>query len=322
MSKPGWRATKTWVSRAKGPPWKATFLACLSLLAAHCDSASAQASAPPGQSLTATTVYFPSADARTELVAYLFEPEGQGPHPAVVLLHGRGGPYSSNVNAACGDVGRSVRSPCDATSLSKRHRMWAEYWARHGYLALVVDSFGPRGRAHGYARGSHEDPDRAAVNELTVRPLDAQGALAWLAKRDDVRRDRIMLQGWSNGGSTTLNTVQDQSRSPPPAGEPRYRAALAFYPGCGPKALLSPALRTDIPVWVFLGSEDEEVSSTVCASLLGQAKAAKQTFEVTLYKGATHDFDDPGPGRQAVAANRAAKDDAMARAAGLFDALP
>ena len=44
------------------------------------------------------TVYFRSADGRTDIVAYLFRPSSAGPAPAVVMLHGRGGPYSSNDN--------------------------------------------------------------------------------------------------------------------------------------------------------------------------------------------------------------------------------
>jgi dienelactone hydrolase len=42
---------------------------------------------------------------------------------------------------------------------------------------------------------------------------------------------------------------------------------------------------------------------------------------VTVYDGATHDFDSPVSTRQGLAANRAAKDDVMQRAIGLFDAL-
>ncbi len=130
-----------------------------------------------------------------------------------MLLHGRGGPYSSSINADCSFVAAGQASACDASTLTKRHRMWAEYWAERGYLALLVDSFGPRGRAHGYGRHSHDDPDRQAVNELTVRPLDAEGALAWLAARPDVRPDRIMLQGWSNGASTALNVMYRQAKA-------------------------------------------------------------------------------------------------------------
>ena len=267
-----------------------------------------------------STVYFQSADARTELVAYLFAPQGAGPHPAVVMLHGRSGPYSSNVNAGCTVVARDRPSACNAATLSKRHRMWGEYWAAHGYVALLVDSFGPRGRGHGYGRHSHDDPDRDAVNERTVRPLDAEGALAWLVGRPDVLQDRVMLQGWSNGASTTLNVLYRQATVSAAAGAARFRAALVFYPGCGPRALISQRYRADTSAWVFLGSDDEEVSPTVCERVLRDTGGGP--VQVTLYDGATHDFDDPGPTRQAVPANRAAKADAMARSAALFDGLP
>jgi carboxymethylenebutenolidase len=263
-------------------------------------------------------VHFPSADGTTELVGYLFEPAGAGPHPAIVLLHGRGGPYSSSVNGECTLVAPGHESPCNAATLSKRHEMWGEYWAAHGYVALLVDSFGPRGRAHGYGRFTHDDPDREAVNELTVRPLDAEGALAWLAARADVTPARVMLQGWSNGGSTTLNTMQRQASGASANKALRFRAALAFYPGCGPKAVLSQRPAFDAPLWAFLGSKDEEVSPQTCAKVL--AAASGGPVAVTTYPGATHDFDDPGKTRQAVAGNRSAKDDAMARAAALLDA--
>src|SRR5262249_16146737 len=132
---------------------------------------------PAAYAAVPATVYFLSSDKKTELVGYVFEPGTPGRHPAVVLLHGRAGPYSSHVNAACPVVMRGQASACNAGSLSKRHAMWGAYWAQHGYVALLVDSFGPRGRAHGYGRGTHDDPDREAVNERTVRPLDAEGAL-------------------------------------------------------------------------------------------------------------------------------------------------
>ena len=100
----------------------------------------------------------------------------------------------------------------------------------------------------------------------------------------------------------------------------RFRAALVLYPGCGPKALLSERCRADAPVWAFLGADDEEVSPTVCEKVLRQASGGP--IAVTVYPGATHDFDDPGAARQAVAGNRTAKDDAMTRAAAQFDAVP
>jgi carboxymethylenebutenolidase len=255
------------------------------------------------------TVYFRSADGATEIVGYLFRPAGAGPHPAVVLLHGRGGPYSLNVNRDCTLVARNTASPCNGTTLSKRHAMWGEFWARSGVLALLPDSFGPRGKGHGFGRFTHGDPDRDSVNELTVRPLDAEGALAWLRARPDVDANRIVLQGWSNGGSTTLNVMIRQGT------KGGFRAALAFYPGCGRTALLDDSIRTTTSITMFLSENDEEVSPTICQSVAERSLASGTKLELITYPGATHDFDDPGEKRQSVPGNAAAKADAMGRAA-------
>jgi dienelactone hydrolase len=256
------------------------------------------------------TVFFPSADGKTDIVGYLFRPQTPGPHPAIVLLHGRGGPYSINVNEGCTLVSRtSPSSACNADTLTKRHAMWGQYWADHGYIALLPDSFGPRGKAHGFGRFTHDDPDRADVNELTVRPLDAEGALSWLRSQHDVVADHIFLQGWSNGGSTALNVMQRQGSA-----TSGFRAALAFYPGCGPAALLAQTLTAAAPITMLLGSDDEEVSPERCQDVARRSIAAGSKVDVVLYPGATHDFDDPGSRRQSVPANAAASADARKRA--------
>jgi dienelactone hydrolase len=262
------------------------------------------------------TAFFPSGDGATEIVAYLFTPETPGPHPAVVMLHGRGGPYSSNVNKRCTLVSRASPSPCNATTLSKRHMMWGAYWAERGYIALLPDSFGPRGKARGFGRFTHDDPERADVNEKTVRPLDAEGARSWLRSRSDVIGSRIFLQGWSNGGSTALNVMQRQGSKPS-----GYRAALAFYPGCGPKALLAPTLATGAPVTLFLGSDDEEVSPARCLDFAKRSRDAGSHIDAVLYQGAKHGFDDPGRRHQSVQGNRAALDDVSKRAIALVEGL-
>ena len=207
------------------------------------------------------TVYFRSADGRAQLVGYLFRPPKAGPAPAIVMLHGRGGPYSSNVNADCTIVAPGTTSPCNATTLSKRHAMWGDYWSARGYLALLPDSFGPRGKAHGFGRFTHDDPDRDDVNEKTVRPLDAEGALAYLRSRNDVIGNQIFLQGWSNGGSTALNVMIRQAEHQ----SARFRGTLAFYPGCGPMAWVLPTISTTVPIAMFLGADDEEVARVVPA---------------------------------------------------------
>jgi len=274
------------------------------------------------------TVYCKSADGETEIVAYLFKPKEAGPRGAVVMLHGRAGPYSANVNADCTLVARTVPSPCNAATLSKRHMMWGDYWAARGYVALLPDSFGPRGKAHGFGRGTHDDPDRDDVNERTVRPLDAEAALGFLRTRKDVLPQRIFLQGWSNGGSTALNVMIRQGMIRQGMGggagggaRSGFRAALVFYPGCGKAALLERTVTTTTPIAMFLGTDDEEVSPTICQHVAERSLAAGTKIDVTLYQGATHDFDDPGEKRQSVPANAAAKEDAMRKAIAVVEAV-
>ncbi|MCS3449052.1 MULTISPECIES: dienelactone hydrolase family protein [Bradyrhizobium] len=272
---------------------------------------------PTAAAAAPDTVFLRSADGKTEIVGYLFRPQTPGPHPAIVLLHGRGGPYSINVNRDCTLVSRTNPSAaCNAGSLSKRHAMWGQYWADHGYVALLPDSFGPRGKAHGFGRFTHDDPDRTDVNEKTVRPLDAEGALSWLRSQKEINGDRIFLQGWSNGGSTALNVMQRQG-----AATSGYRAALVFYPGCGPAALLAQTIKSGAPITMLLGSDDEEVSPDRCRDVASRSVAAGSKIDVVVYPGATHDFDDPGRGRQSNPANSAALQDAMVRAIAAIDGL-
>ncbi len=268
---------------------------------------------PPPIPPLAERVTFPSADRTTTLIGYLFTP--QGPHqarmPAVVMMHGRGGAYSE---AADGKY--------DETTLSRRHQEWGHFWANQGYLALLVDGFGPRGYPHGFPRFSYDSrPDR--LDEVTVRPLDAYGALAWLRSRSDVIPDRVGLQGWSNGGSASLAAMAEPAA--PGVGSPTpvtgFRGALVLYPACGLKGQFEEGLIPYAPVRVFQGTADEEVSPKRCAELVDKSRALGGDIELRLYPDATHDFDDPGTERRSNPANVAATGDVMPRAADFFARL-
>jgi carboxymethylenebutenolidase len=254
-------------------------------------------------------VTFASADGRTTLVGYVFLPEGPHPPrmPAVVMMHGRAGAYSS-----------AARGKYEASTLSKRHQQWGHIWALQGYLAILVDGFGPRGYASGFPRFSYDSrPDE--LNEVTVRPLDAYGALAYLRTRSDVVADRVALQGWSNGASATLAAM---SVTAPGITEPTpstgFRAGLAFYPACGLKGQFADGIMPYGPVRVFHGSGDEEVSPRRCADLVAKSQAIGGDIQFQLYPDATHSFDDPSPSHQDDEANASATRDAIPRAIGFF----
>jgi len=252
------------------------------------------------------TVHFQSEDHTTKLVGYLFEPSGPGPHAAVVMLHGRGGPYSS--------LAKGVYT---ADTLSKRHKEWGRFWAERGYLALLVDSFGPRGYPQGFPRGSYENRP-AEVSEQTVRPLDAYGALRYLRKRSDVIGDHIGVQGWSNGAMTVLVTMSDQAPGiDHPTRETGFRAALAEYPGCGMEAIKG-SYRSYAPLLMMIASADEEVSPKICEAFAKRARSSGSTLESIVFEGAEHNFDDPGKKKQSNPANRRATEEAMRRAEAFF----
>ena len=69
-------------------------------------------------------VTFPSADGHTTLVGYIYAPSTKAKlTPAVVMMHGRAGPYST-----------LAKGRYDATTLSQRHRMWGRLWAAQGFV--------------------------------------------------------------------------------------------------------------------------------------------------------------------------------------------
>jgi len=122
------------------------------------------------------------------------QPDGAGPFPAVILLHGCGGPTG-------------------------REKLWAERLREWGYLSLRVNSFAARGLKRVCSGG---------ILEREERVPDVMGALAYLKMRPDVDPRRIAAMGWSHGGGTTLMTLGAAPEDPVEG----FRAAIAFYPGC------------------------------------------------------------------------------------------
>lgn len=266
------------------------------MTAVTCCHALAEPARPP------ETVTFVSADNKTTLTGYVFRPtHAEGTRfPAVVLMHGRAGAYSSLADVTY-----------DATTLSKRHTFWGETLAQNGYAAILVDGFGPRGFPHGFPAHSYSERP-PELDETTVRPLDAYGALAYLRSRPDVDADAIALLGWSNGGSAALAAMSaDTPAIANPSAQTGFRGALAFYPGCGLKGKFAGGYRPYAPVRVFIGTADVEVSLERCERFVARSRAQGGEILISVYPGATHGFDDPGRKRSGIAANAQARSDAV-----------
>ncbi|MEP6678635.1 MAG: dienelactone hydrolase family protein [Betaproteobacteria bacterium] len=219
------------------------------------------------------------------LNAILLLPDGpmpEGGFPAIVALHGCGGMYSS------------LKSRED--HLSERFMARADMLLGEGYALVFPDSFGPRGRREVCTIRMGERSVPAAK-----RKLDALGALAYLAARPDIARDRIALVGWSHGGSAALATINARDRDvvafrDPPAAPPFFRAAVAFYPGCRTALAAGDRWEPRVPVRILIGELDDWTPAKPCVELGVAAVARGEPLKVTVFPGAHHGFDAPGTG--------------------------
>ena len=277
---------------------------CLKAFASFLAGALLTASWGAAEPLSPERVTFVSADSKTTLVGFVFKPARiAGQHPAIVLIHGRAGAYSGE-----------AKGIYDSSTLSPRHTAWGRIWAEAGYLAILVDGFGPRGYPQGFPRFSYEDRP-AELDETMIRPRDAYGALGYLRSRSDVVPEQIGLMGWSNGGSAVLVAMAPEWR--PSAGG--FRAALAFYPGCRLKGRFDNApLRPYAPMLILHGTDDEEVSHEHCLDLIEASQASKGALDIRLFDGATHSFDSPTRSRQSLPPNANAREEAISAALAFF----
>ena len=190
--------------------------------------------------------------------------------PAIVLAHGCGGMSDSRGN------------------LAARHRDWAERFARWGYVALLVDSFGSRGFGAICDLNVKERP----ANPWTVRTLDAYAALDHLANRADVDTSNVFILGWSHGGSTVMGVIRANAIAGRAATAPHFKAAIAFYPGC-----LSPLAQKQyvptMPLLILHGEADDWVPAAPCVELAERLKTARFPVQTITYPGALHGFDAP-----------------------------
>ena len=257
---------------------------------------------------TPETVSFLSADGTTSLTGFVFSPQWPGRFPAVVMLHGRSGSFGSLAVRA----GRF-----DADALSMRHQLWGRFWAEHGYVAIHVDSFTPRGYGKGFPKGSiNSRPSEVSAN--LARPKDAYGALRYLMTRADVDARRVGVHGWSNGAMTVLSVIgPDAPGADVVSGGVMFRAAIAQYPSCAIESN-NPAYAISVPLLLTVAGNDDEVSPARCQQLATRMLTQATPVRFLWFDGASHGYDNPDPRTQSLDANRQALERTMAEAEAFF----
>ena len=198
-----------------------------------------------------------------EIPIEVLKPDGDGPFPAVVLLHD------------CSGLGpRSSGAP----------RRWAKELLAQGYVVAIPDSFATRGHPDGVC--TDPSPSRQEVAPLRRVP-DAYAALDHLQALPFVDGARVGVMGGSHGGSTTLATV---------ATGQGFRAGVALYPGCG---IGNPSFRTryraTAPLLILTGELDDWTPAQPCRELASVADSQGSPVRIKVYPGAHQSFDSNTP---------------------------
>ena len=197
------------------------------------------------------------------LHAQLFRPQGSGPFPVVIALHG------------CGGLGAG------SEQVAPRYRDWAEQLLKTGHAVLMPDSYrsrelGPQCRAR-----------ERRVLARRERVADIMAARQWLLQQPWVSRDRISLIGWANGASALLWAVRPQLAAQKI--EPDFRAAVAFYPDCRISSGLGWSAR--VPTLLLIGAGDDVSSPSACRQMVEGARGRSALARIVVYPNAIHDFD-------------------------------
>lgn len=193
----------------------------------------------------------------------LYTPAGQGPFPAVVVLH------------TCGGV-------------SQHEKDWGQRLAGWGYVAIVVDSFATRGVV------TTCDAGHTVALTILDRVTDALRAAAYLRTLPNVAPGRVGAIGFSAGAGTAVRAAlrgivaRNHLRA--------FRAVIALYPNCpegnGPNGqgfgLASDAL-------ILMGGSDEWTPPRRCIDFSHHVNEGSHVLETHIYPKAVHGFDQVAP---------------------------
>jgi dienelactone hydrolase len=191
------------------------------------------------------------------LRGFLAKPEGDGPFPAVVALHG------------CSGLPEAV-----AESVAQRYVSW-------GYVILLVDSFTTRAIDHTCT------PETYGRLDIFKRTLDAYGALVFLARQPFVDPNRVAVAGASQGGMVTMSVAEERSSdrfaNPSNLG---FRVAVALYPGCGVVGT-----RPSMPTLILVGELDDWTPAKDCVQAVARWGSVGAPVQLVTYPEAHHAFD-------------------------------
>lgn len=216
---------------------------------------------------------------RQDISLHVFLPANT-PKGVLIALHGCGGLLSTNTKT--GD------------KLSARHAGMAKFANDLDWIAIFPDSFTHRGRreicTQKFSERTIKQGHRKMDALATAHWVKAQN---WLGDRPSITTPsplNSVLLGWSNGGTTVLQTIETPKTET--SVDSAYRVdklidqAVAFYPGCSRQ--LARDYQTRVPLTLFIGGKDDWTPPQPCIAL-GKSIGA----QLFVYPEAHHGFDSP-----------------------------
>ena len=205
----------------------------------------------------------------------LLLPEGEGPFPVAIQMHGCGGK-------------------------KKLQARWAAVARSAGWAVVVVDSFAHRGISQLAAYATVCTGLQLWGRE---RAGDLFAMMEWARQQPWADARRIVVAGWSHGAWTTLDAMSMQpgaamtkaARMADIPDEPFAGVVGAFllYPWQGIGAMAPRAgLRIDVPIRAIVGTKDSVVGGKGVIRTLTNMKTPSSPIAVEVFEGATHAFDE------------------------------
>ncbi len=187
-----------------------------------------------------------------------------GRFPAVVLLHGGGGPRASV-------------------------KYWSKVLRKIGLVTFTVDS----NTARGCGPKTRGTCPNYGLNQGMANIVDAYRVLELLSTHPRIDSTRIAVMGFSVGGKASLyaSVKRFQKMWGTPGLE--FAAYVPFYPACNITFDHDEKI-SDQPIRIFYGELDEWSSPIPCEKYVNQLRKAGKDITITIYPGAHHNFDAKG----------------------------
>lgn len=117
--------------------------------------------------------------------------------------------------------------------------------------------------------------------------VNIHGAIDWLAARADVDQARIVVLGWSHGGSALLAALQHRI-GPMPL---QARAAVAFSPDCGLYGRTQGSYLPVAPLLILVSAAEERMPAAPCLELANWTpKVMVRVLPESHHDGALFEF--------------------------------